>query len=150
MSYEREPPPTEMVIEFATPQRPFEPPVVNDPVADVPDEPQGNQVTDSGDPTATVSAKPLAPVSRKSRAIHSLLAMDLSSLRSNVSVQDPLAEDTPIQTGGLGLAEPTIHLTDTQVDSLVALPEQGPARKGRKRGTVGRGRGPTVCLPPPH
>ena len=142
MSYEREPPPTEMVIEFATPQRPFEPPVVNDPVADVPDEPQGNQVTDSGDPTATVS--------RKSRAIHSLLAMDLSSLRSNVSVQDPLAEDTPIQTGGLGLAEPTIHLTDTQGDSLVALPEQGSARKGRKRGTVGRGRGPTVCLPPPH
>lgn len=142
VSYEREPPPTEMVIEFATPQRPFEPPVVNDPVADVPDEPQGNQVTDSGDPTATVS--------RKSRAIHSLLAMDLSSLRSNVSVQDPLAEDTPIQTGGLGLAEPTIHLTDTQVDSLVALPEQGSARKGRKRGTVGRGRGPTVCLPPPH
>ena len=144
-SYRSDPRPQDVVIEFQEPARPFEAPTPADPA-----EATGKSVVEPGDSGAAskTASKAKAAASRRTLAFSALLAMDVSSLRSNVAVQAHLADGPAIQTAGFGLAEPTIHLTEAEIDTLVSQPAEGRARKGKKRGVLGRGRGPGVCLPP--
>ena len=144
-SYSSDPKPRDVVIEFHEPEHPFEAPApVEAPEA------QGKSTVEPGDPGAASKTASQLPASRGSQAFTARLAMDVSSLRSDVAVYAHLNEGPAIQTAGFGLAEPTIHLTESEIDTLAAQPAEGYARKGRKRGALGRGRGPAVCLPPPH
>lgn len=142
-SYRSDPRPQDVVIEFQEPARPFEAPTPADPA-----EATGKSEVEPGDPGAASKTASQAAASRRTQAFNALLAMDVSSLRSNVAVQAHLAGGPAIQTAGFGLAEPTIHLTQAEIDTLVSQPAEGRARKGKKRGVLGRGRGPGVCLPP--
>ena len=142
-SYRSDPRPQDVVIEFQEPARPFEAPTPADPA-----EATGKSVVEPGNPGVASKTASQAAVSRRTQAFNALLAMDVSSLRSNVAVQAHLADGPAIQTAGFGLAEPTIHLTQAEIDTLVSQPAEGRARKGKRRGVLGRGRGPGVCLPP--
>ncbi len=140
---DRGPKPQEVVIEFQESVRPFEAPAPAGPTKT-----EGVSTVEPGDPGAAAREAARLSASRRSRALSALLALDVSSLRSDVAIQAHLSDGPAIQTAGFGLAEPTIHLTEAEIDTLVAQPGEGWVRRGKKRGTLGRGRGGGVCIPP--
>ena len=137
----------EVVIEFAPSER-----VLPERV-----KPEAEKVVDiSGDAHVAqekVEVRPKAEskpsAAPQAAALNALLAMDLSGLRTDV-VQTGLKLDGPaIQAAGFAPLEPSIHLTDSEVDSLVTEERDG-AKVSRKRGIKGREREPSACFPPPR
>ena len=137
-------PQKEVVIEFAPPKQ----------IRPEPDAEKGVDISgvDYVDPKPAITkSKPKSPQldAPRAAAMQALLALDLTALRTNV-VRTGLRVDGPsIQAAGFALLEPSINLTDGEVDSLVTE-ERGSAAVGRKRGVKGKQRQPTVCILPPR
>jgi hypothetical protein len=137
-------PQKEVVIEFA-PSKQIRPEPAVEKVVDI------SGVEHAEPEQATMESKPKSPQLDAPRvsAMQALLALDLTALRANV-VRSGLRLDGPsIRAAGFAPLEPSIHLTDGEVDSLV-IEERGSAAVGRKRGVKGKPRQPTVCILPPR
>lgn len=129
----------EVTIEFIAETRESEP-VVTEPT-----------VTEAPRVTALGRVPEDPPVVRaversQSGAFEAILAMDLGSLRSGHISRRPIADGRPGLATGIGVAEPDVHLTVGEVDSLISA-DPGTPDAPRKRGVRGRPIGP-VCIPP--
>lgn len=134
----------EVVIEFAPSERVLPEPVPEKVVDISGDEHAAQENVEVR--SETRSGRRQAP---EAAAMDALLAMDLSGLRANV-VRTGLKLDGPaIQASGFAPLDPSIHLSDTEVDSLVTE-EREEAKVSRKRGIKGVERGPAACFPPPR
>jgi hypothetical protein len=134
-------PSSEVVIEFApspllavipTPEPELD--AVDNPVA-----------TKTASNAALVTDRKTPPA--KDSALEALLAMDLSSLRASTVRSGQVVDGEPIKTAGFGPVEPTIHLTGSEVDSLVSKGHEF-GEQDRKRGVHTDNRQPTICIPP--
>jgi len=132
----------EVIIEFA-------PEALVDP-STAPPEPvktTGIAHVDHGDPGERSKDSEPQPATQRAAALEALMAIDFAALRSDV-VQTGLAIDGPsVRAAGFSPVDPTIHLTEGEVDSLVTT-GHGLADHGKKRDIKGTRRGQTACLPP--
>ena len=132
----------EVVIEFAPLERPLVEPAAQKEV-----ENPGVAEVKPGEQDKRALFNAPQPAARQAAALQAVLAMDLSALRSNVMRTGLNVDGLKIKTAGFALVEPTIHLTEGEVDSLVAK-GHGHAKQGRKRGVKVRPSGPPGCFPP--
>ena len=133
----------EVVIEFVPLEKPLVAPAAKREV----EKTAGVAQVEPGDPGETSKLNKPQPAARQAAALQAILAMDLSALRSNVVRTGLEVDGLRIQTAWFALIEPTIHLTEGEVDSLVSE-GHGYAKQGRKRGIQGRQSGPPGCFPP--
>jgi hypothetical protein len=134
----------EVLIEFA-PMKPTVAPVVDKEI----EKTRGVAHVEPADLGQKTQDSEPQPAALRAAALGALFAIDLGSLRSG-AMQTGLQTDGPrILAAGFSLVEPTIHLTEGEVDSLVTE-GHGSAKQGRKRGVHGDQRGPTVCFPLPQ